>query len=87
MSEIQSIAQRVRNILAAQVMLDSIDIADDMKLSDFGADSLDVVEAAMFLEDEFAIEITDEDRDKLAPQPAREWVQYIEARMAAKVAA
>lgn len=39
-------------------------IHEEMKLSEFNGDSLDAVEILMFLEDEFNIEIPDEDAEK-----------------------
>lgn len=86
MSEIQSIAQRVRATIAKSICVDASTVTDDKTLADFGGDSLDEVEAVMSIEDEFSVEISDHDAQKLASQPVREYVQYVEARMAAKVA-
>jgi acyl carrier protein len=46
---------------------------------DLGADSLDVVELVMELEDEFELEISDEDAEKIAT--VQNVVTYIEAQL------
>jgi len=56
----KSIEERVKTILAAQ--LGTQDIRFDVDLRDeYGCDSLDRVELTMSLEDEFGMEIPDED--------------------------
>ena len=55
------VASRVRTIVAEQLGVDIAEIASESKiLDDLGADSLDVVELVMTLEDEFDIEVPDE---------------------------
>ncbi len=55
------IADRIRNIIAEQLGLDLAEVSPDSNiLDDLGADSLDVVELLMTLEDEFDIEVPDE---------------------------
>ena len=58
--------EKVQNILADQfeVAADSIS-ADTNIVDDLGADSLDVVELIMSVEDEFGISIADEDASEL----------------------
>ncbi|GAA0697742.1 acyl carrier protein [Paraclostridium ghonii] len=58
--------ERVREIIADQLGIDNL---DDITLNtsltkDLEADSLDAVEVIMALEDEFGIEIPDEDAEK-----------------------
>lgn len=56
---------RVKKIIADQLGLDENTIAmDSLFADDLGADSLDVVELIMALEEEFDIEIPDEDAEK-----------------------
>ena len=57
-----SLEIRVRNILAEQLGVDLAEVTPDARiLDDLGADSLDVVEMVMSLEQAFDIEMPDED--------------------------
>lgn len=69
--------EKLRTILAEQLELDEEDITLDTNiLDDLGADSLDVVEMIMALEDEFGIVITDESIREL--YTVREVVDFVE---------
>ena len=60
------IFEQVRNALAKQFELDPETITAETNLiDDLGADSLDVVELIMSLQDEFGIAISDEDAAQL----------------------
>ena len=60
------IFEKVRDALARQFELDPETITPETNLiDDLGADSLDVVELIMELEDEFGIAISDEDASQL----------------------
>ena len=58
--------EKVKEILSKQleVSVDEIQLANSLQ-EDLGADSLDVVEIVMALEDEFSIEIADEETAKI----------------------
>ncbi|KEI01444.1 acyl carrier protein [Clostridium botulinum] len=57
--------EKVKQIIADQLGLDENTIEmDSLFVDDLGADSLDVVELIMALEEEFDIEIPDEDAEK-----------------------
>lgn len=59
--------ERIKQIIAEKLDIGIEQITDEAKfIDDLGADSLDVVELIMTLEDEFEIEITDEDAEKIA---------------------
>lgn len=77
------IADRVREIIAEQLMADLEEVTDDASfVDDLGADSLDTVELIMEFEDEFGIEIPDEDAEKI--QTVGEAIAYIEKLVAEK---
>lgn len=58
--------ERVRDIISEQLMVDEEELtADASFIEDLGADSLDTVEMIMEFEDEFGIEISDEDAEDL----------------------
>ena len=60
------IFEKVRDALASQFELDPESVTMDTNLvDDIGADSLDVVELIMELEDEFGVAISDEDAAQL----------------------
>jgi acyl carrier protein len=58
---------RIKAIVAEQLGVEEAEITDDASfVDDLGADSLDTVELVMALEEEFGIEIPDEDAEKIA---------------------
>jgi acyl carrier protein len=71
------IFEKVQAALASQFEMDPETITLDTNLiDDIGADSLDVVELIMSLEDEFGIAISDEDAAQL--YTVRRIVEYLE---------
>ncbi len=71
------IADRVREIIAEQLLVDVDEVTDEASfVEDLGADSLDTVELIMEFEDEFGVEIPDEDAEKV--QTVGEAINYIE---------
>jgi len=71
-----------------ELSMEKLGVSDDQItpkahfIDDLGADSLDTVELVMALEEEFDIEIPDEDAEKLITVGTA--VEYIEKRMAEK---
>jgi acyl carrier protein len=56
--------EKIKAVVAEQLDCDVAEIKEDSKfIEDLGADSLDVVELVMALEEEFDIEIPDEDAE------------------------
>lgn len=61
-----AIEERVKEIIVENLGVDSDKVAADASfVEDLGADSLDTVELVMAFEEEFDIEIPDEDAEKL----------------------
>lgn len=57
---------RVREIIAKELEVDVKQLTPEARfIEDLGADSLDIVELVMALEEEFGLDIPDEDADKL----------------------
>ncbi|APG26710.1 acyl carrier protein [Syntrophotalea acetylenivorans] len=62
-----SIEEKVKQIVAEQLGVEEDQVtAEAAFMDDLGADSLDTVELVMALEEEFDIEISDEDAEKIA---------------------
>jgi acyl carrier protein len=72
-----SVEEKVKNIIVEQLGVDADEVkAEASFVDDLGADSLDVVELVMALEEEFGLEISDEDAEKLRTvQQAIEYIQ------------
>lgn len=69
-------ADRVKNIIIEQLGVPSEDVTESASfIEDLGADSLDIVELVMALEEEYGIEISDEDAEKI--QTVGDAVNYI----------
>ena len=74
------VLEKVKKILSEQFDVDEDSITQDTKIEeDLGADSLDVVDLLMSIEDEFEIEIPDEDIEGV--KTVGEMEQYIKDRM------
>ena len=72
-----SIEEKVRSIIVDQLGVESDKVTADAKfIEDLGADSLDTVELVMAFEENFDIEVPDEEAEKL--QSVDDVVAYIE---------
>ena len=68
--------QRVREIVAEQLERDVNEVTNMASfIDDLGADSLDIVEMVMKMEEEFGIEIPDEEAEKI--KTVNDVIQYI----------
>ncbi|HEX9779846.1 MAG TPA: acyl carrier protein [bacterium] len=77
----EGVADRVRAIIAEQLGVKLEEVTDSASfVEDLGADSLDTVELVMALEEEFGIEIPDEDAEKMSS--VGEAIKYIENKSA-----
>src|SRR5438094_980711 len=73
-----AVADKVKSIIVEQLGVDEEEVTPDASfVDDLGADSLDTVELVMAFEEEFGIEIPDEDAEKITR--VKEAVEYIES--------
>ena len=71
-----TIEARVRSIIADQLGVSEDEIRPDSNfIEDLGADSLDIVELIMAMEEEFETEIPDEDAEKITS--VQEAIDYV----------
>jgi acyl carrier protein len=74
---------RVKEIIAKELEVEAKQLTPDAKfIEDLGADSLDIVELVMALEEEFGIDIPDEDADKL--KTVGDAMNYLKSHAAAQ---
>ncbi|NNF84392.1 MAG: acyl carrier protein [Deltaproteobacteria bacterium] len=73
-----SVEKKVKEIVAEQLGRDANEVTDGASfIDDLGADSLDIVELVMAMEDEFGIEIPDEEAEKI--KTVKDVIEYIKA--------
>jgi acyl carrier protein len=72
-----SAEERLKKIISKELSVDEADVVPDASfIDDLNADSLDLVELIMALEEEFSIKISDEEADKIKTvRDAMEFVQ------------
>ncbi len=70
---------RVKTIVANQLGVDEAQVTEDASfIDDLGADSLDTVELIMAFEEEFDVEIPDEDEQNI--KTVKDVIDYIQAK-------
>lgn len=73
----KTIEQRIKDIIVEQLGVNADQVTAEAKfIEDLGADSLDTVELVMALEEEFGLEIPDEEAEKL--QSVGDVIKYVE---------
>ncbi|MBP1684234.1 MAG: acpP [Deltaproteobacteria bacterium] len=73
-----AVEAKVKEIICEQLGVSENEVTPDASfIEDLGADSLDIVELVMALEEEYDIEITDEEAEKI--RTVRDVVSYIES--------
>ncbi|HEX9985700.1 MAG TPA: acyl carrier protein [Thermoanaerobaculia bacterium] len=74
-----SVEERVKSIIVEQLGVDAEEVSQEASfVEDLGADSLDTVELIMAFEEEFGVEISDDEAEKI--RRVRDAVEYIEKR-------
>jgi acyl carrier protein len=80
MSE-KSISDKVKDIIVEQLGVNPEQVTESASfIEDLGADSLDTVELVMAFEEDFGVEVPDEDAEKL--QTVGNVIEYIEKKTA-----
>lgn len=75
-----SIEEKVKNIIVEQLGVDTESVTPEASfIDDLGADSLDIVELVMTMEEEFDLEIPDEDAEKI--KTVADVVNYIKSKV------
>ncbi|HYB74269.1 MAG TPA: acyl carrier protein [Candidatus Sulfotelmatobacter sp.] len=70
--------EKVKKIIVEQLGVEAEEVTPEAKfIEDLGADSLDTVELIMALEEEFGIEIPDEDAEKIVT--VKDAIEYIKS--------
>ena len=78
-----SVEDRVKSIIVEQLGVDAEEVNPEASfVEDLGADSLDTVELIMAFEEEFGVEISDDDAEKI--RKVRDAVDYIDKRAKAQ---
>jgi acyl carrier protein len=73
-----SVEDKVKKIIAEKLSVDLEEVVEEASfVDDLGADSLDLVELIMSMEEEFDIDISDEDAEKLVT--VKDAINYINA--------
>ena len=74
-----SVAEKVKKIVVDQLAVPEEQVTEDARfIEDLNADSLDIVELIMALEEEFSAEIPDEEAEKL--KTVGDAIKYIESK-------
>ena len=75
-----SVEEKVKNIIVKQLGVDTETVTPEASfIDDLGADSLDIVELVMTMEEEFDLEIPDEDAEKI--KTVNDVINYIKAKV------
>lgn len=76
----QSVEEKVKAIIVEELGVDESEVTPDAKfIEDLGADSLDTVELVMRFEEDFGLEIPDEDAEKILS--VKDAVSYIQSKL------
>ena len=74
-----SVAEKVKEIIVDQLGVDAAEVLPEAKfVDDLGADSLDLTELILAMEEEFGVEISDEDAQTI--QKVQDAISFIEKK-------
>ncbi len=75
-----ALEEKIKEIIVEQLGVSAAEVVPEASfIDDLGADSLDIVELVMALEEEWGIEIPDDDAEKI--QTIQDAITYIEERV------
>ncbi len=81
MASAEEISSKIKGIIAEQLGVSLEEVKETASfIDDLGADSLDIVELIMALEEEFEVEIPDEDAEKI--QSVGDAIKFVQAKSA-----
>jgi acyl carrier protein len=76
--EREEILDKVKEVIVEQLNVEEVDVTEEASfIDDLGADSLDIVELVMALEEQFSISIPDEEAESI--KTVGDAVEYIKA--------
>ena len=74
-----NLSEKIKFIVSAKLNVEPADLTDNTSFDDLNADSFDVVELIIALEEEFDIEIPDEDAERI--RTVGDVTEYIKDRL------
>ena len=78
-----SVEEKVKQIIVEELGVDEPEVTPNARfIEDLGADSLDTVELIMAFEEEFGVEISDDEAEKI--RKVKDAVEYIDKRQSAQ---
>ncbi len=81
--DVKEIEAKIKEIIVEQLNVDESEVTPDASfVDDLGADSLDVVELVMAIEEAFDIEIPDEDAEKI--RTVKDAIEYVKGKLEEK---
>jgi acyl carrier protein len=74
-----AVEDKIREMIVEQLGVSTEEVVPEASfIDDLGADSLDIVELVMAIEEEFSLEIPDEDAERI--QTIQDAINYVEER-------